>query len=135
MFEMMFENVQKRENVRNRTRNSMKFALIYQKQLKKNTIKNLEFKNSSKSQETRYLGWTPKNFSFFWKILGWAEYREISKFSFSSRNCHFWMKITKMIYRLNSRILTNSLYIWISRCLVPKFLEILNFNEEVIRLF
>ena len=31
---------------------------------------------------------------------------------FPSRNCHFLVKITKLITRMNSRSLTNSPYIW-----------------------
>ena len=45
------------------------------------------------------------------EVLNQAEFREISKFSFSSLNCHFLMKIAKMIARANSRIFTNSPYI------------------------
>ena len=41
-----------------------------------------------------------------------AKFREISKFSFSSPNCNFWGKITKMIAKVNSRI---SPYLWFSR--------------------
>ena len=39
-----------------------------------------------------------------------AEFREISKFWFSSRNCHFWMKFTNIITRLNSWIWTKLTY-------------------------
>ena len=37
-----------------------------------------------------------------------AAFREISKLSFLSLNCHFWGKITKMITMVHSQILTNS---------------------------
>ena len=43
----------------------------------------------------------------------WAEFREVSKHSFLSLNCHFWKKITKMVTRVNSRIFTKLPYIWI----------------------
>ena len=45
----------------------------------------------------------------------WAEFREISKFSFLSLNCYFWKKITTMMTWMNSRVLTNWLYLWFSR--------------------
>ena len=45
-----------------------------------------------------YIGWIPRNL----------------KISNSSRNWHFWLKITFMITRVNSRIFTNSPYFWIS---------------------
>ena len=49
------------------------------------------------------------------KILYYAEFREISKLSFLSLNCHFWEKITKMITRVHSRILKKSPNIWFSK--------------------
>ena len=39
-------------------------------------------------------------------------FRDIPNFSFSSLNCHFWGKITKMITRVNFWILTDPPYIW-----------------------
>ena len=52
-------------------------------------------------------------FTRFWarkiSFLVMAEFWEISKISFSNRYCHFWVKIKKMINRVNPRILfTNS---------------------------
>ena len=41
-----------------------------------------------------------------------TEFPEFSKLSFLSLNCHFRGRITKIIARMNSRILTNSLYIF-----------------------
>ena len=44
--------------------------------------------------------------------LGWIPRKLFSKLSILSQNCHFWEKITKMIFRINFRIFTNSPYIW-----------------------
>lgn len=65
---------------------------------------NISFWNENSPTEPKF--WTKKlpNVS--------AEFREISKFSISSLNFHFWAKIAKKVTRVNSSIFTNSPYIW-----------------------
>ena len=62
--------------------------------------------------ETVYAAYNMLHFSsvMYWYIE--TEFREISKFSFSSRNCHFWDNITKMITRMNFQISANLFNLW-----------------------
>ena len=70
-------------------------------QFHQNLLGSLGFK-SPKSRFAIDLGSTS------WCILNWAEFQEILRHSLLSQKCQFWVKITKMITRVNSRIFTNS---------------------------
>ena len=66
----------------------------------------------TKTQGTNIYYYTDRNESTIF-IAGLNSVK-IPNFHFEASNFHFWWKITKMITLVNSRILTNSPYIWIS---------------------
>ena len=55
--------------------------------------------------------WCPSLIGCGLKSAGQSESRELLKLTFSSLNCHLRAKITKIMTRLNSWILTNSTYL------------------------
>ena len=61
-------------------------------------------------------------FSFLRQVSGFKYLNQMSTYHLAcgnvlvlSLNCHFWVKITKMITRMNSWRFTNSPYLWFSR--------------------
>ena len=82
--------------------------------IKRKAVEEAKKKEAMAAMSMNYSGFMAKKQVSF-QVHTWAEFREISTFSFWSLNCHFWGRITKIITRVNPRIFMNSFFKWFSR--------------------